>query len=571
MLSQFRENWNRVPLAQRIALIAILAVVFGGILLVALNSARPSYSVLFSNLSPEDAGAVSARLKEQKIEFRTVGEGKAIEVPSDKVYDLRNELASEGIPRGGNVGFEILDKSTFGSTDFREHTNYKRAVGGELAKTIQSIEGIVEARVQLAMPERPLFAEKEDPVKASVWIKLRPGYRLNEKKVAGIVHLVASGVERLLPENVTVSDSSGNMLSAGDNAADQSDDQNEQQTRYERRLTQELQGLADRVLGEGKAAIRVSAEMDWDLTKSTSETFKPGGDRGANLPIEEKTNTERYSKAPTAQAIPGIVTSGNANGGTQANGDYQNNRIDRRYAVNKTVEQRSTAPGRIKRLSVAVILDTQLDAAKQQSLKTALAAGAGLDITPTTAGGRGDKIELLAIPFDKSAELLAAKEAETASKQTLQTTMIRNGAAIFVVLLVAGFTLLMLRKPKPEPIREALDATIGEEIEPVALDGTDAENAVAGLEGTDGAGVPADGETPIPSETDEILLDENGDPIEGIPLTDEFLDGLTRDDDINSPLGRIRRIAANQPEEIAHMLQDWLKEDAESLAHGGRG
>ena len=565
MLNQFRDNWNRVPLPQRAALIAILTVVFGGILYVALVSGRPSYSVLFSNLSPEDAGAVANRLREQKVEFRTTGEGKAIEVPTDKVYDLRNDLASEGIPRSGNVGFELFDKSTLGSTDFREHINYKRALEGELSRTIQGIDGVVEARVHLAMPDRPIFSEEKEPVKASVKLKLRPGYRLTEKQVAGIVHLVASGVERLLPENVTVLDSFSNPLSSGGDLGDQSDDQTERQAKYERRLTTELQGLADRVLGEGKAAIRVSAEMDWSVTQSTSESFKPGGDRGANLPIEEKTVNEKYNRAQSGPTTPGTVTNAVTAGASGTNGDYLNSRIDRRYAVNKTVEKRNNAPGGVKRLSVAVLLDTQLDAAKQLSLKNALAAGAGLDLTPTSTGGRGDKIELLAIPFDKSAEQLAAKEAETASKQALQTTMIRNGAAIFVVLLVAGFTMLMLRKPKPEPVREALDATIGEAGDAPALEA--GEGGIAAVEGGEPGAEGADTSTDenATPESEETLYDENGDPIEGIPLTEEFLDGLTRDDDPNTSLGRIRRIAASQPEEVAMMLQDWLKEDAESL------
>ena len=534
MLNQFRDNWNRVPLVQRIALIAILAVVFGGILVVALVSGRTSYSVLFSNLSPEDAGAVASRLREQKVEFRTAGEGKAIEVPADKVYELRNSLASEGIPRGGNVGFELFDKTTFGATDFTQHLNFQRALQGELTKTIQSNEGVVEARVHLAIPERPLFAEKEDPVKASVWLRLRPGYRLGDKQIAGIVHLVSSGVERLLPENVSVQDSSGNLLSTGGDSAALSDDQNEQQARYERRLTSELQGLADRVLGEGKAAIRVSAEMDWDQTQSTSETFKPGGDRGANLPVEEKTDTERYSRAQSNSLVtPGTLTNAVTPAGGASGGDYLKNQIEHRYAVNKTVEKRSTAPGRVKRLSVAVLLDTQLDAAKQQALKNALAAGAGLDMAPATAGGRGDKIELLAIPFDKSAEVLATKEAETASKQMLQTTMIRNGAAIFVVLVIAAFTMLLLRKPRFAPAREALDATIGDDDETPALTGGD------------GAAL--------------------GDAESGEPHPGDLPDGATPEDSPGSPLGRVRLIAARQPEEVALMLQDWLQEDAESL------
>src|SRR5437762_2000442 len=154
MLTSLQKTWQSLPLAQRVALGGVVAAVFGGLLLVAQFASHPTYSVLFSNLEPEDAGAVTSKLRELKVDYQLSQGGRAIEVPADKVYDLRLSLATEGLPRGGSVGFKLFDKTNFSATDFTQHLNYRRALEGELTRTINRLDGVVDSRVHLAMPEK---------------------------------------------------------------------------------------------------------------------------------------------------------------------------------------------------------------------------------------------------------------------------------------------------------------------------------------------------------------------------------------------------------------------------------
>lgn len=533
MLTSLRNNWNALSPLQRAALAGLLAVVFGGILMLAVVSGRPTYAVLYTDMAPEDAGTIQTKLRDLKVDFRLTGEGRTIEVPADRVYDLRNSLATEGLPRKGTVGMEILDKPNFGTTDWKEHVNYQRALEGELTRTIQDLNGIAEARVHLAIPEKEVFVATPKLVTASVVLHLQPGYRPGERQVAGIVHLVSSAVERLQPENVRVIDERGNLLSTNGDSSQLSGSQIEFQEHFETRLTDDLQQLTDRVLGPNKAAIRVSAELDWDQTQTSKETFQPGGPRGANLPTQERMVSENYIKEQGGTSVPGTVTNALVNNNIKA-GEYVKSQKEQQYALNKVTEKRVTAPGKIRRLSVAVILDAQISPAEQQALRNTLAAGAGLDLTPTSAGGRGDKIELTAIPFDRAAELKVAKDAEADLKKQTQFTLMRNGAAALIIALVAGFTLLMLRKPKPrrEPKgrREALpqiDATVG-----------------------------------TSDETPPALM---GDEAQSVTETGEFDDEGLEAEEIETPLDRIRLVAANQPEDIAAMLQGWLREQPETV------
>src|SRR5258708_271525 len=174
MLTSLQKIWGSLTLGQRLTLGGVLAVVFGGMLFVAQTASRPTYGVLFSNLEPEDAGAVTSKLREQKVDYRLSQAGRTIEVPEDKVYDLRLTMATEGFPRGGSVGFELFDKTNFTATDFTQHLNYRRALEGELTRTLSHLDGVLESRVHLAMPEKQLFEDKEEPVTASVVLHLRP-------------------------------------------------------------------------------------------------------------------------------------------------------------------------------------------------------------------------------------------------------------------------------------------------------------------------------------------------------------------------------------------------------------
>jgi flagellar M-ring protein FliF len=303
----------------------------------------------------------------------------------------------------------------------------------------------------------------------------------------------------------------------------------------------ELTQLAEQVLGAGKAAIRVSTELDWDQTETTSEMYRGPGRGGKGIPVEEQTTTETYSRPDATPEVGGLAgaasnldTTGTTDSATRTqNGAYNNSRISNKYAVNKVVERKVSAPGKVRRVSVAVLLDGKISLPKQRALKDAFAAAAGLDLTPE---GRGDRIELLQMDFDRTADDSESRNMAAAAKQEFQMTLVRNIGAVLVVALMVGGTLLLLRKPKPAkepkqlPQPARLDAMVGE-------DRLTPENALAEGMTADASGADAD--------------------TEAAPLG---LDGALQPGQPPVSLELIRRLADERPEEVARQLQVWMAE-----------
>lgn len=531
MLNSLRNNWNALIPLQRAAIVAVLAAVFAGITLLTFTTVNPSYGVLFSNLSMEEAGKITAKLKDSKIDYKLSDNGQTIQVPSDKVYELRLSVANAGLlPQGGNVGFEIFDKPAFGASDFINRVNYQRALVGELTRTIKTYDGILDARINLAMPEKSVFTQNTDPVKASVYLKLRPNFRLDPKKIVGITNLISSGVERLTPENVSLVGDEG-PLNVTQGSADFTNGQFEFQTRLERRLTDELQVLANKVLGPGKSAIRVNIEMNWDQSQKTKEVFTPSSPRGENLIVEESTDLTGFSKTGMG-TTPGVITNVIPVLNNLKPGDFKDSKTRSTRVVNREYVQSTTAPGTIKRISVGGFIDAKIDAAEELRLRNALAASVGLDLT---SGGRGDKIELMTKTFDTTVQDQEKKEELAASKQEAQTNLVRNGAALGTLLLVGILTLLMTKRSNRKPRRPRLNATIGDDAPPSIASSNPESDAI---------GRSLDPRT---------LIDETPEAVQAEPMETE------------TSLSRLRSIAADQPEEVAMMLQDWLRGPSKPL------
>ena len=213
---QVKNILKNLTFAKMVALLLVLGCTVTAFLLLIMWSSRGDMQVLYSNLSPEDAGAVLSRLKEQKIPYRISGNGNSVLIPRDRVYETRLDLASQGLPQGGAIGFEIFDNTKLGMTEFVQNVNYQRALQGELARTINGFSEVESSRVHVVMPSKSLFVEEEEPATASVVLKLRSGRWLTNDQIQGIVHLVSSSVSGLNPKNVTIVDNYGKML-AGDN------------------------------------------------------------------------------------------------------------------------------------------------------------------------------------------------------------------------------------------------------------------------------------------------------------------------------------------------------------------
>lgn len=339
---QLAGFWQRLTFPQRLGLaVGVVAVLALSAWLLHLAT-RPEMRVLFSGLEPTDAAAIVEKLKEQRIPYEIADDGRTIRVPAAQLHDIRLQLAAQGLPQKSIVGYEIFDKATFGMSDFVQKLNYRRALEGELARTIGTLEEVEQARVHIVIPEPSLFEDKEQRPTASVILRLKEGRSLSRLNIEGIQRLVASSVEGLDPADVTVVDQRGRLLSeltpAVHSTAGISQAQYELQQRVDQYLTGKLQSLLDGVLGAGNAVVRVTAELDFTQLERTREDYDP----------------ERQA-IRSAQTI----TETNATADTTVGGSTQANRSNTiiNYEVTRTLERLTTAPGVIKRLSVAALIN----------------------------------------------------------------------------------------------------------------------------------------------------------------------------------------------------------------------
>lgn len=429
--------WNDLSGGQRAMVAAFVAVAIVVGTFVAMIASKPRMAVLFSGLAGEDAGAIAQKLNDEKVPYQLSGDGGTIEVPADKVHDLRLKMATQGLPQGGSVGFELFDKNNFGMTEFAEKLNYQRAISGELTRTICQLRPVLSARVHISLPEDKVFASEQQPAKASIALKLRRGSPISDDQVGGIVHLVASAVEGLKPENVDVIDQDGNVLSESSTSGSRgnlSANQSKLKRQYENEVAHNLQSMLAKIVGADKAVVRVSADMNFDQKQMRSELYQPASERNdsqsTGVLLSQETSSEDYSGSvvpPTA--IQGAASSRSAVGDT-----YSRSSATSQYQVNKTVEETVVAPGQIKRLSVAVLVDKSVSGIQIGNIRQAVTAAAGVD------QDRGDLVTVQAVAFDTSTQKQVAKEMAEASRNELIGTIAKNTGA---VVLLIGFLFVL--------------------------------------------------------------------------------------------------------------------------------
>ncbi|MCX7969947.1 MAG: flagellar basal-body MS-ring/collar protein FliF [Negativicutes bacterium] len=523
-MADFRQRltnvWNNLSRTQRLGVAAggvalLAAVVLASVLL----GGKTEYVSLFTGLEPRDAGSVTAKLKEMKVPYEIDNDGTTILVPAREVYKIRMDLASQGLPRG-NKGFEIFEQNKFGTTDFQNKMNLLQAIQGELAQTIEAMPEVRQARVAIVMPEESLYKQQEKEATASIMLIMEPSAKLTREQVRGIVNLVAHSVQGLKPENITVVDENANILNNDmDPLATGTMTQMEMTRKMQDQLQQKVESLLEKVLGQGKAAARVSLELDFDQKSVDRQTYQPVvGDSGIVRSQQESKETYKGSgntasgPAGAASNIPSYP--GNSGGNNRS--DYSKTEKTTNYEINETKEKVVASPGTIKRMTVAVLLDTSVQAQASQ-IRNAVANTVGIDPR------RGDQLTVELVPF--STELAEKKKAEAEQlaaqeKQALYTKIgIGVGSALVVLLLV---WMISRRKRKKE--------------EELAL-------AAAGLSGA--AYLP--GERP---EEEEIGAEE----LLGDALTPEERLRIRE-------LESLKEIADQQPENVANLLKVWLSED----------
>lgn len=330
---------STLTIKQKIVIGVSVVTTFVLIILLVSIFNQPKYSVLFADLSQQDASKVIEHLSAQKIQYQIEDNGSLIKVPQDKVYETRLELAGKGLPSSGTVGFELFDKSSMGMSDFMQKLNYKRALEGELARTIMGQDGIDGARVHLVFPEKSIFRDEQIPPTASVVIKLRDNFSLPKDKASAIVNFISSSVEGLSTNNITLIDNKGRLLWKEDsenNLSFASSKQYEIKNSIEMYLAQKAQNLLDNVLGYGNSMVQVNADLNFNQVEKTMEIYDP-----------------------ESQVVISEQTSAGSNAGFSVGDTTQqsNENSITNYEVSKTIQKVIEETGNIRRLSVAAVIN----------------------------------------------------------------------------------------------------------------------------------------------------------------------------------------------------------------------
>lgn len=449
-LAALKETWNNLSNTQKLVVSSVVAISIVIVVVVSMIGTRPSMSTLFSNLQSADAAAIADRLRDQKVPYDLSADGSVIKVPSNQVYDLRLKMVTQGLPAGGTVGFEVFNKTNFGMSEFNQKVTYLQALQGELVRTISQIGQVEDARVHLALPEERLYTDKQDDAKASVTLRLKRGTTLGDDQVAGIVRLVASSVEGLKPENVTVTDTNANMLSeatgdSGGLSARLTATQVRLKRDYEQQLQRDIQSMLDNIAGPGKSVVRVSARMNFDQKETTKEEVTPGGTEGKGILVSEDTVSESYSGAASKAKGTVSVTEGGPRPSVPSNSDYVHTETNNKYEVTRSTERVVSSPGQVEKLSVAVMLDKGVGPSKIASIRDAVKAAVGID------EAKGDVIEVSSVAFDRSDEKNEQKEVAAANRSEMIKRLAKDGAGVVLLIVFLLFVRSLFKSIKFQP------------------------------------------------------------------------------------------------------------------------
>lgn len=457
-LSQINQGFANMSVGRKVFLLLTLAVALAGVSVLWLWMQQPDLQVLYANLSTDDAGAVTAKLRESRVPFELSPDGSAVFVPAEKVHELRLQLATQGLPQGGGVGFELFDRSALGTTEFVQKLNYRRALQGELARTIGQFAEIASARVHLVVPDRRLFADHQEPSRASVVVTLRPGKQLSPGQVQGIVHLVSSSVEGLDPRAVTVVDSHGQILSRSSNgsgAEDLPQDQLDYQRHLEKALETKIQTMLERVVGVGKAVVRVSSVLDLRKVELTEEKYDPDTQVVRSEQRTQESRTDA-SESTVPSGIPGVLSNvppgtpaATASGPAGQSASSKKNEVIN-YEISKTISRIVEPVGTVKQLSVAVLVDGTYEVKGEGASATRSYVPRSeeelaklVELVKKAMGyseARQDQVQVLNVPFENDALSDGdATPAAPASTLTQWAPYARYGTGLVLALIVILF------------------------------------------------------------------------------------------------------------------------------------
>lgn len=479
-----KKLWASLSNSQRVSIIAVAVLTVAGLYAFSQWRHESDFRPLYTGMAPEDAAAVVQKLRESGVEYRLADNGATVLVPSAKQAESRLTLAAAGLPKSGRIGFELFDKSNFGATEFVEHINYQRALEGELERSVMSLAEVEQARVHITMAKDSVFLEQQQPAKASVMVKLRPHSQISPQNVIAIANLVASAVEGLAPESVSVVDMNGNLLSrprrlGGPDGTQSTAEALELRQQFEKDLVTKIKATLEPVLGADR--FRAGASVDIDLTSGDQqeETFDPT--KSVMLSTQK---TEDVVDRGTSNGIPGTASNLPRGNSTPAAGGVGSARRSENatFQSSRIVRHTRIPQGMVKRMSLAVLLDQTahwegqgaarhrvLEPPKPetiQSIKGLLTAATGLSTE------RGDQLIIESLPFETTLNPEPAPSGEAPKKapptgpkwlQFLNEYKDVIGLVSLAIVAVVVLLIMLLKFLRPK--RRRMDADAGQQLE----------------------------------------------------------------------------------------------------------
>ncbi len=506
----------------------------------------PDYRVLFADYADRDGGAIVAALQQMNVPYKIAEGGGAILVPAPQVHDLRLKLASQGLPRGGNVGFELMENQKLGISQFLEQVNFQRALEGELARTIQSLATVQSARVHLALPKASVFLREQQKPTASVMLNLHPGRALESQQVGAIVHLVASSVPELPVANVTVVDQSGNLLSDSKKAS-QGNGLDPTQLKYvsevQRSIAQRIESILTPIVGASNVRAEVSADIDFSTSEQAAESYRPNQTPETSAIRSQHSSESQSNGSGAASGVPGALSNqppqpgtapdpnappaNGANPATPASAAPTSRQKDNtvNYEVDKTLRYTQQPMGGVRRLSVAVVVNHKQETDKNGKTRTRPLTDAEktaiTDLVREAMGynkERGDTLNVVNSPFTLDAPVV---EDLPLWKQPEARDLAREIGRYLLMAALIGWLYFGQLKPLLRRMREPKRATGAGD----AADPTDPSNA-----------------TGTASLTGQMLEPVLGDP------------APQRQNDLEN----VRQIARDDPRVVANVVKRWV-------------
>jgi flagellar M-ring protein FliF len=535
----FVQRLNGLPMRSKLTMGAGLLALAGAVLAITLWSSQGDYRPLFSGLSDKDGGAVIGQLAALQVPYRHEA-GGTILVPASQVYELRMKLAAAGLPKGGNgnaVGFELMDKSSIGQTQFNERLNFQRALEGELTRTITAMSDVADARVHLAIPQQNGFFREQQKPSASVMLTLRGGRTLDRAQIAGIVHLVSSSVPELHPKAVSVLDQTGALISQ--TGADPATGLDSQQLHYKQQVeagfNKRIHDLLEPVVGRDNLRATVTADVDFSQTEATAEEYRPNQGPNAQAAVRSsQTNESSNANAGLPTGVPGATTNqppvpatAPVNGasaplqaaqGGAGNGNSRREQVTN-YEVDKTVRVTRGAVGNVKRLNAAIVVNHRsVTDAKGKTTQQPVPAEEVTRLTDLVKEAmgfnaeRGDSVKVISAPFvvDKTEPADVPLWKQPWLLDIARSAIVPLAFVAIALIAVFGMIRPAIKAAAPAPLPDEKAETVDEVVDDTEL-----------LPG--GAGMPR---------------------LEA-PLHNEKLD-------------RARSLARDNPVAVANIVRDWM-------------